>query len=119
MLAIDEETDQLDAGFLIGLENKGRLLQECLKIIELERGYKYIYREHPTSTGRKLIRQKYFIPTDTWSQSKQDNRDKFGLGVAAWQALSMTEQIVWNKLKYPYHMAGYNRFLRAYMLDQL
>jgi len=87
------------------------------RIISLPGPFIAIYREQPTPNGRILIRQRYFIPTDTWSQAKQDNRDKFALAVAEWSNLSIEQQIYWNKLRYPEHMSGYNRFIRNYMLN--
>jgi hypothetical protein len=119
MLAMDENLDELDAGFFVGLEDQCRLLQEDGKMIELERGYKYIYREKPTATGRKIVRQRYFIPYNPQTTIQQENRAKFSDGVAAWQVLPFTTQIIWNKLKYPNHMSGYNRFLRAYMRGEI
>lgn len=106
-------------GFFIGTEDDARLCQEIDKGLELEWAQKAVYREKPTSSGRKTVRQRYVISDNPQTTPQMENRWKFGDGVAAWQILTMTEQIIWNKLKYPYHMSGYNRFLRAYMRDEI
>ena len=116
---IDFEGNELDAGFFIGTENGYVLAQENEKGIELERAYKYIYREKPTSKGRVTIRQRYFIPTNPQTTPQQENRGKFADAVLAWQNLTFTAQVVWNKLRYPEHMSGYNRYLRAYMKGEV
>jgi len=103
-------------GFFLALEDTFNLLLETGKKIVLEWGYKACYREHPTSKGRVLIREKYHIPTNPQTTDQQLNRGKFAAAIIEWQALPFTEQVVWNKLKYPAHMSGYNRFLRNYML---
>lgn len=104
---------------LIGLENGKSLLQETGRFLETEWGYKYDYREKPTSKGRRLVRQKHSIPYNPQTTPQQENRGKFGSAIDAWQDLTYFEEIYWNKLVYPAHMSGYNRFIRAFMLDQI
>lgn len=97
--------------------NYRRITDGNARIISAAGPFLVIYREQPTPNGRILIREKYFVPTDTWSQAKQDNRDKFALAVAEWNNLTIEQQIYWNKLRYPNHMSGYNRFIRNFMLN--
>jgi len=86
-----------------------------LRVLEGKAAFKWIYREQPTPNGRIIIREKYYVPTQTWSQKKQDSQDAFSAAVAAWEGLTYEEQIVWNKLQYPENMAGRNRYIRWYM----
>jgi hypothetical protein len=101
----------------IGTEDGFNLAQENDKAIRLETGYKWVYREYASPTGRITVRQRYVISENPQTTPQQENRGKFRDGVHAWQALTMTEQVVWNKINYPENMSGYNRFLRKYMKD--
>jgi len=74
-----------------------------------------VYQSRPRKTGRIWVKMRYSLPPDTYSAIKQANREKFALAVASWNNLSFSEQVVWNKIKYPYHMSGYNRFISWYM----
>jgi hypothetical protein len=113
---VDDSDFTLDDSKFIGLENGKALLQEDGKKIELEWYYKAIYREQPCWFGRITIREKYYTPFNPNSTPQQENRQLFADAVAAWQALSFTDQVSWNKLLYPTHMSGYNRFLRNYLI---
>jgi hypothetical protein len=102
-------------GVMVGVETGWGLLQETGKKIELEVYFKAIYRRQPTPRGRIIIREKYYACENPQHTDQQIWRGKFATAVSLWQALSSTEQIVWNKILYPNHMSGYNRFIRNYL----
>ena len=93
--------------FRIKLNYRGRLL--------LRPWQRVIYRQQPTPSGRITIREKYYVPTNPRTVLQQANRALFAEAVDAWQSLDYEQEIYWNKLRYPEHMSGYNRFLRNYM----
>lgn len=79
-------------------------------------GY-YQYRH--TKKGKKLVVTKHYWCENKRTEPQQFNRGKFSLAVLAWQNLTLEEKAIYNKLKYPANMTGYNRFLRLYMLDKV
>ena len=85
------------------------------RILETEINFLYEYREQPTPRGRITIRQKYTPYVNPQGTEQQLWRGVMADAVAAWQALSFTDQVIWNKTKYPYNMSGYNRFVRNYL----
>lgn len=87
-----------------------------LRVVEFE-GYLCIYRTQPGPYGQIQIREKYYVTDNPRTENQQANRSKFADAVAAWELLSMEEQIYWNKLGYPRNMAGRNRYIRWYMLN--
>lgn len=76
-----------------------------------------IYQVRRTPTGKKIVREKFYTPTDTWSQAKQDNRDKFAAAVAAWQGLTSEQKVVYRTLAIGKDLSGYNLYLREAMLS--
>lgn len=45
----------------------------------------------------------------------QANHDNFANGVTAWRALSPSEQMYYNQLKYPHAQTGFTRFMSQYL----
>lgn len=63
----------------------------------------------------------YFVPDSINNPEGETARIKFTAAVAAWQALTDNERSGWNYLasKKGLHMAGYNLYIRKYMLNEL
>jgi hypothetical protein len=74
-----------------------------------------IWKKYDSRYGGANVRTKFYTPTQTWTQKKQDNWDKFGAGVLAWQVLTQEEKEEWNFKARGLEMYGFNLFLREYM----
>lgn len=74
-----------------------------------------IYRRQPSKKGQIFVKNKFYWPVDTITPERLIVRDKLRQGVLAWQALSPEEKAYYNKLQYPTHMSGYNRFLSLWL----
>lgn len=103
----------------VGLETGDELLQENEKRLELEWNFKAIYCEFPTKNGRIHVRKSYYKPTGEPNEGQLRTQANFRAAVLAWQVLPFEQQIVYNKLKEPLHMSGYNRFLRQYLKGEI
>lgn len=115
--SILEKDDNLifQGGFILA-ENGEVIKQENDEKIKVETfPYTAIYREQPLPEGRVTIREKYYVPYNPQTEEQQMWRAIFAAAVAYWQSLSMEEQIVWNKKKYPPHMTGYNRCISYFL----
>jgi len=60
----------------------------------------------------------------TWATVRQTTkqvtyRNRFADAVEAWQALSAPTKDIYNKMKYPLHSSGYNKFLSMYVKTTL
>ena len=113
---VDDADFNFDDGIFAGLEDLANLLFETGGKIELEWGFKWVYRNKPGPNGRVCVKQPYVISYNPRLPDQQFNRMLFAAAIDAWQDLTFEEEIYWNKLKYPAHMSGYNRFIRNYML---
>ena len=114
-----KQKEPIASGGIRGTENRIERIAENgdVRFTELQ-GYLCIYQERPTIHGRIYVREKYYVPTESEARVTDPNRTRFAEAVAAWQTLSMSDQIWWNKQKNPPEMSGYNRFLRAYLLPE-
>jgi hypothetical protein len=74
-----------------------------------------IYQQRMTRKGKRTIKMKMYAPTNPQTVLQQTNRQKFADAVIAWQALTNEEKNVYNQLKYPDQMSGYNKFISQYL----
>lgn len=58
------------------------------------------------------------VPSNPQTEEQQAWRAKFASGVALWQGMDEETKDYYNKLNYPEHASGYNRFLHYYLLDK-
>ncbi len=65
--------------------------------------------------GSGLIVAKLYYPYNPRTSFQQAWRGVFSAAVASWQGLSIDRKEFYNALKYPFHMSGYNRYLRLYL----
>jgi len=76
-----------------------------------------VYKKQYTKNGPLCIKTKFqrtvAVNTDHLSAYKVKMRN----AVLSWQGLTSEQKAVYNKLKYPIHMSGYNRYVRAYLKD--
>lgn len=77
--------------------------------------YGWVYEMRRTWHGMQATARRFVYPPNPNTIYQQANRGKFGSAVAAWQALTPAQKGVYNALKYPPRMSGYNKFLRLYM----
>jgi hypothetical protein len=72
--------------------------------------------------GLKVVRCKYYTPTNPRTSKQQANRSKFASAVSMWCALSDEEKASWAKIQK--RVRGYrsmnprNVFIKYYMLDK-
>lgn len=78
-----------------------------------------IYQKRPRKSGQIFVRMKHYITCNPQTELQQANRTVFAEGVALWQALSIEDQIIWNRKKHPSGRSGFNRFMRAHMKGEL
>jgi hypothetical protein len=81
--------------------------------------YAGYYQMRPRPGGAILVKMRHYWPTYTNSPTQQNQRSTFRGGVQAWQALTLEQKAVYNNLKYPRYMSGFNRFMRKYMKENL
>ena len=79
--------------------------------------YGYYYQRRRTWHGRVWAAHKYTKPTNPQSTSQQTWRSVFANGVTAWHNLTPEEKAEYDKLKYPIHMSGFNRFMHYYLRE--
>jgi hypothetical protein len=85
-------------------------------------GYPYapqgpgIFQVRRTWHGLQNVYEKYYVPYNPKTPEQQAWRGVFALAIESWQALTNEEKSVYNKLKYPTKMSGYNRFIHYYMI---
>ena len=76
-----------------------------------------IYQLRRDKGKQIVVQQRFYIPTNPQTESQQENRQKFAVGVLSWQELTDDQKDVYNeRAKYkPY--SGYNLFLTEYLLS--
>ena len=79
--------------------------------------YGYYYQRRRTWHGIIWAAHKYTPPIDPKNPAQLTRRQIFADAVLAWQNLTASEKAVYNKLKYPPYMSGYNKFLRKYLRE--
>jgi len=72
------------------------------------------FQKRPSGSSVQIYRD----PKETAPTSKQTNqRELFSNAVAAWNALDQIEKDVYNDLKHPPSMTGYNRFIAGFLIE--
>ena len=74
-----------------------------------------IYQQRKCKEGKITVKMKFYEPTQTWSQAKEDSQNKFAAAVAAYQLLTAEQKLVYHKRAVGRHFTGYNLFLKEYM----
>lgn len=78
----------------------------------------WIYQRRRTWHGITWIAEAGYLTKVDATPARIACRKKFALAVAGWQALTGLQKGIWNSYNFPKHPSGYNRFIRAYMLDK-
>ena len=76
-----------------------------------------IYQQRKCREGKITIREKFYVPTQTWSQAKEDSQNKFKAAISAYQILTESEKLVYHRRAVGMHLSGYNLFIKEYMLS--
>ena len=76
-----------------------------------------IYQQRKCREGKITIREKFYVPTQTWSQAKEDAQVKFAAAISAYQILTEAQKLVYHKRAVGMHLSGYNLFIKEYMLS--
>ena len=76
-----------------------------------------IFRRNNATGKVKYYRQPYYTPKNPRSGPQQTQREKMTNGVSAWQALTSSQQAVYNKNAIGKGMSGYNLFLKQHLLS--
>ena len=76
-----------------------------------------IYQQRKCREGKITIREKFYVPTQTWSQAKENAQVKFAAAIAAYQILTEAQKLVYHKRAVGMHLSGYNLFIKEYMLS--
>jgi len=78
----------------------------------------WIYQRRRTWHGITWIAEAGYLTPISATPQQIANRSKFGDAVAGWQALTAPEKLIWNNYPSPRRMAGYGRYLSAYLKDK-
>ncbi len=76
-----------------------------------------IYQKRHRKRGQIFVRMKHYYPSNPRSIPQQANRALFATAIALWNAKTLEEQMVWNKMKKIKGKSGYNRFVSQYLKD--
>lgn len=76
-----------------------------------------IYQQRKCKEGKITIRERFYVPTQTWSQIKEDSQNKFKAAVLAYQGLTTSQRLVYHRRAVGLHLSGYNLFIKEYMLS--
>lgn len=74
-----------------------------------------IYTMRRTRGGRCPIKCRFYAPVVPGVGNQLDMRFLFADAVAAWQGLTTEQKSVYNRMSYPRHMSGYNRFISLFL----
>jgi len=78
-----------------------------------------VYQKRPRKTGQIFVRMRYILPNDPRSPLQIARRNNMKNAVIAWQALTLPEKNVYNKMKSPIRMTGFNRYIRLYLKGEI
>jgi hypothetical protein len=78
-----------------------------------------VYKKVHYKGGIRIHRYKHYIPKSTLTPALVAGRNKFKNGMLAWKDLTSEQKAFYNNLTYPKGMHGVNRFMRAYMRDEV
>lgn len=73
------------------------------------------YRRQWNGHVKCKSRMKFYFKIASGSEAETHRRDVFRDGVTAWHALTDSERLVYNNLKYPSAQSGFNRFMTKYL----
>lgn len=57
----------------------------------------------------------YYYPYNPRTDEQQSWRNVFAYAVANWQGFDDDTKMYYNRLQFPRHMSGYNRYIRYYL----
>jgi len=77
------------------------------------KGWNYEIRR--TWHGIQSVAKHGTLPPDPNSPEQLGNWDKFSQAIQTWQLMSQSQKEIYNKLKYPEHTSGYNKFISWYL----
>ncbi len=77
------------------------------------KGWNYEMRR--TWHGIQSVAKHGTLPPDPHSPEQLGNWDKFSEAIHTWQLMSQSQKEIYNKLKYPEHTSGYNKFISWYL----
>ena len=77
------------------------------------KGWNYEMRR--TWHGIQAVAKHGTLPPDPSSPEQLGNWDKFSEAIQTWQLMSQPQKEIYNKLKYPEHTSGYNKFISWYL----
>lgn len=80
-------------------------------------GHFGIYQIRHTLKGPRVIRMKFYTPTNPQTVPQQANRTKFANAMAAWQSLTEEEKGVYRKRAKKRSMFGWGLFIREYFIN--
>jgi len=63
------------------------------------------------------IRTKHYWPKNPQTETQQTWRAIFSAGVTAWHALTASEKLYYNRLKFPERQSGFTRFMSKYLSE--
>lgn len=74
-----------------------------------------IYRRFTQGPVRRIVKNRFYIPTNPRTVPQQARRQVYADGVAAWQALTYPEKQVYNTRAKGRKLSGYNLFMQEYL----
>jgi hypothetical protein len=79
--------------------------------------YGGIYHKRMSKNGRVISRMRYYATPNPQTEAQQNWRGVFANGVEEWHALTTSEKIYYNTLKYPTGQSGFTRFMSKYLSE--
>jgi len=76
-----------------------------------------IYQVRNWGKHQVVVKEKLYVPTNPQTETQQANRQKMTDAVAAWQALTSSQQNQYNQRAKYKSYSGYNLYLREYLLS--
>lgn len=76
-----------------------------------------IYQQRKCREGKITIREKFYVPTQRYTDKAIAARIKYGLARKAWAPLTAGQKLVYNKRAVGHHYNGYNLFIKEFMLS--
>jgi len=76
-----------------------------------------VYKKQYTKNGPLCIKTKFQKTVAVNTDHLVVHQAKFANAVSSWHSLTSNDKEYYNTLKYPLHMAGFNRYISLYMKD--
>ena len=74
-----------------------------------------IYQRRMSSSGRIVVKEKYYVPSDPRTSAQLERRNLFTDAVSSWQVMGDAEKAIYKNYGAPFVLPGYQKFLSLYL----